>query len=95
MLTWTLHVDIKDEALLDFGNVLEYATMLHVSGLYKDSLTENILSIILTLIASESLLNNLLGHRVLQHMMDRRGNRQQFDTPRLVKREKKQIIWRY
>ncbi|GJQ72295.1 putative transcription initiation factor TFIID subunit [Trypoxylus dichotomus] len=83
MLTWTVHSEINDEALLDFGNVLEYAAMLHQSGLYRYSLTESIFSNILLLIASENLLNSLLGHRVLQHMMDRRGNRQQFDTPRI------------
>lgn len=82
MLQWTLYSEINDEALLDFGNVLEYASMLHRCGLYRFSLTESIFSNILLLIASENLLNSLLGHRVLQHMMDRRGNRQQFDTPR-------------
>ncbi|KAK9727841.1 hypothetical protein QE152_g18982 [Popillia japonica] len=83
MLQWTLYSEINDEALLDFGNVLEYASMLHRCGLYRFSLTESIFSNILLLIASENLLNSLLGHRVLQHMMDRRGNRQQFDTPRI------------
>lgn len=84
MLSWTLDSGINDEALLDFGNVLEYASMLHKCGGYRDSLSETIFSNILFLIASENLLNSLLGHRVLQHMMDRKGNRQQFDTPRLI-----------
>lgn len=82
MLTWTLHYEINDEALLDIGNVLEYAAILHITNKYADSLTEEILGNILKLIASDNLLNSLLGHRVLQHMMDRKSNRQQFDPPR-------------
>lgn len=82
MLSWTIDDTITDEAFLDFGNMIEYAALLHNTANYRDSLTSEIFPSILRLIASENFLHSLLGQRVLQHLLDRHGNLPQFHTPR-------------
>lgn len=82
MLTWTFEDTKTDEAFLDFGNMIEYAALVHDTQNYRDSLLPDVFSAVLRLVASENLLHSLLGHRVLQHLLDRNGNLPQFDTPR-------------
>lgn len=82
MLQWTFDEKVSDEALLDLGNVIEYAALLHDTQNYRESLPLDTLPLILRLVASENLLHSLLGNRVLQHLLDRRFNRLQFDTPK-------------
>lgn len=82
MLSWTLTHNICNDALLDFGNLLEYASILHKTEKYNVTLKGNIFSNILELIASDDLLKSLLGHRILQHLMDRHENKSQFESAR-------------
>lgn len=85
MMQWTFEDFISDEGLLDFGNLIEYAAMLHDTQVYRESLPQDFFPLVLRLVASENLLHSLLGNRVLQHLLDRHDNRLQFDTPRYVK----------
>lgn len=82
MLQWTFEDTVIDDALLDFGNLLEYAAMLHDTRRYRESLRSDIFPMVLRMIGSGNLLHSLLGIRVLQHLLDRHNNRLQFDTPR-------------
>lgn len=82
MLTWTFSDTVTDEAFLDFGNMIEYAALLHNTQNYRESLSSEVFPSVLRLIASENFLHSLLGHRVLQHLLDRRGNLSMFNTPR-------------
>lgn len=82
MLAWTFGDTITDEAFLDFGNMIEYAALLHNTQNYRESLTSEVFPSILRLIASENFLHSLLGQRVLQHLLDRHANLPQFNTPR-------------
>lgn len=82
MLEWTFEDTVSDDALLDFGTLIEYAAMLHDTDNYRDSLPPEIFPLVLRMVASENLLHSLLGNRVLQHLLDRHNNRLQFDTPR-------------
>lgn len=84
MIEWTFEEDLPDECLLDFGNLLEYAAILHNTYLFKDSLNRDLFPLVLELIASENRLHSLLGNRVLQYMMDRNDNIIHFDTPKYV-----------
>lgn len=81
MLEWTFE-DISDTALLDFGNLLEYAAILHNTQGYITSIPEHVFPLVLNLIASDNILHSLLGNRVLQHLLDRNSNRLQLETPR-------------
>lgn len=81
MLTWTFE-EISDVALLDFGNLLEYAALIYNTGPYLTTLPNDVFPLILDLIASDNILHSLLGNRVLQHLLDRNNNRLQFETPR-------------
>ncbi|KAF2898472.1 hypothetical protein ILUMI_07704, partial [Ignelater luminosus] len=83
MIEWTFDEDLPDECLLDFGNLLEYAAILHETYTFKDSLHRDLFPLVLELIASENRLHSLLGNRVMQHMMDRHNNRIHFDTPKI------------
>lgn len=81
MLSWVFDDTQTDEAFLDFGNTIEYAALLHNTQNYKESLTPDVFPSVLRLIASENFLHSLLGQRVLQHLLDRKGNISQFSTP--------------
>lgn len=81
MLEWTFE-DISDTALLDFGNLLEYAAVIHISEAYLNSIPDDVFPLVLNLIASDNILHSLLGNRVLQHLLDRNKNRLHFETPR-------------
>lgn len=81
MLSWVFDDTQTDEAFLDFGNTIEYAALLHDTQNYKESLSSDVFPSVLRLIASENFLHSLLGHRVLQHLLDRRGNLPLFSTP--------------
>ena len=63
---------------------------------YNDSLKENIFSNVLELIASDDLLKSLLGHRILQHLMDRHENKSQFESARwnYLETHKRVVIYR-
>lgn len=82
MLGWALDDTVTDEAFLDFGNMIEYAAHLHQTHDYRESLTSDVFASVLRLIASDNFLHSLLGHRVLQHLLDRHKNLGQFSTPR-------------
>lgn len=84
MLEWTFADDLSDTALLDFGNVLEYAAFNHKTHTYARSIPDHMFPLILQLLSSENVLKSLLGNRVLQCLLDRNKNRLLFDTPRLV-----------
>lgn len=81
-MSWSFNDDLEDEALLDFGNVLEYAAMLHETMLYNDSLHFDLFPLVLKLVASDDRLRSLLGNRVFQHLLDRHENKVHFETPR-------------
>lgn len=83
MLEWNDTEDVSDEAFLEFGNLLEYAAILHSTEAYRECFTGDVLVQLMGMIASENLLHSLLGNRVLQQLLDRHNNRMQFDTPRL------------
>lgn len=82
MLEWCFQEEISDDALLDFGNVLEYAAIIHDTSVYHESIPDEMFPSVLKLISSENVFRSLLGNRVLQHLLDRKNNRLQFDTPK-------------
>ncbi|KAK5641799.1 hypothetical protein RI129_010346 [Pyrocoelia pectoralis] len=83
MIGWIYGEDITDDALLHFGNLIEYAALLHQTYLYRDSLQPDLFPMILELVGSENRLYSLLGNRILQNLMDRHRNVTSFDTPRI------------
>lgn len=83
MCVWSIGENTSDMTILDFGSTLEYAAYMHDTGLYKDTLTSKIFPILMRMIASSNRLVSLLGNRVMHHLLDRHGNRSQFDTPKV------------
>ncbi|KAK4874263.1 hypothetical protein RN001_013623 [Aquatica leii] len=83
MVEWVLDEDITEEALLDFGNLIEYAAVLHETYLYRDSLYPSLFPMVLELVGSDNQLYSLLGNRILQNLLDRHHNVPEFDTPKI------------
>lgn len=83
MCSWSVDYTIGDEDVLDFGSSLEYAAFRHATELFKDTLTPEIFSLIMRMIASPSRLVSLLGNRVMQHLIDRGDNKTRFETPQI------------
>ncbi|KMR03011.1 protein efr3-like protein a protein [Lasius niger] len=83
MCSWTVAADATDEIVLEFGSTLEYAAYTHRAGLYEQTLTPTIFTLLMRMVGSTSRLTSLLGNRVLQYLLDRRNNRAVFDTPRI------------
>ncbi|KAF5277179.1 hypothetical protein FQR65_LT03885 [Abscondita terminalis] len=83
MIEWMLQEDITDEALLEFGNLIEYAAVLHETYLYHDSFYPSLFPMVLELVRSENRLYSLLGNRILQNLLDRHHNVPVFDTPKI------------
>lgn len=81
MLSWIFTDTQTDEAFLDFGNTIEYVAYVHDTQNYRDSLSSEVFPSVLRLVASDNFLHSLLAHRVLQHLLDRRGNLSHFNTP--------------
>ena len=82
MLEWALSEEFSDESLLNYGSLLEYASVLHNAENFSISLNENVAINLLCLVADNSMLKSLLGHRVFQNIMDRSGNKNTFQAPR-------------
>ncbi|KAK2582584.1 hypothetical protein KPH14_004872 [Odynerus spinipes] len=83
MCSWTIQRDISDDIILEFGSILEYTAHMHQANLYEKTLTPIIFPLLMQMIASNSRIVSLLGNRVIQYLIDRKGNRLNFDTPRI------------
>lgn len=83
MCCWSVNDETTDGTILDFGSTLEYAAYVHEPRLYRDTFDERLFDVLMRMLSSTNRLVSLLGNRVIQYLLDRRGNRSQFDTPKI------------
>ncbi|XP_016914700.1 uncharacterized protein LOC107999403 [Apis cerana] len=83
MCSWVVETEMTDEFILQFGSTLEYIAFIHNVTLYEKTLTPKIFPLLMEMIASTSKISSLLGNRVIQHLLDRKENKANFDTPKI------------
>ncbi|XP_071052074.1 uncharacterized protein [Onthophagus taurus] len=83
MLSWCLTYNFPNEILLDFGNVIEFASVTYKANLLSDYFSANTVNHIFVLIQSDNVLKSLLGTRIFQHLINRHGNKTIFDVPKI------------
>ncbi|KAF5293608.1 hypothetical protein FQA39_LY03093 [Lamprigera yunnana] len=83
MIDWVYGKNVSDDALLQFGSLIQFAAGLHNTYLYRHFLDPNLFSMILELIASENRLYSLLGNRIFQNLLDRHHNISEFSSPKI------------
>lgn len=75
MLNWSSMVNMEDDELLEFAELLVYAAELYRVGLYSDALSESFLDhVLFNLVASSYQLYSLIGCRLLHRLFDRQRN---------------------
>lgn len=65
----------EHDPLLYLGQILQFASRKLQVGVYNEILSDNILSDIMKLIKSPSIEHTILGHTILQFLMDRNSNK--------------------
>lgn len=83
MCSWVVEKGMTDEIILEFGSTLEYTAYMHEVTLYEKTLTPKIFPLLMEMIASTNKITNLLGNRVIQYLLDRKGNKMNFNTPKI------------
>lgn len=86
MLDAVMEESIPHDNIMKFGNVLEHVAALYTRKLARRPLSEHVLPAVLKVISSKNLLFSLLGHRILQNLIDRSNNKVKFNTPRVFLR---------
>lgn len=81
MLDVTISEKISDENLLNFGSLLEHLATVHCRKAEKQPIPEQIIPVIIKLIASDNLLYSILGNRIFHNILDRCNNKLKFDSP--------------
>jgi hypothetical protein len=83
MSSWTIHENVNNNVILNYGSTLEYAAYMHKGDFLASILTYDILSLLMQMIRSTVQFVSLLGNRVLQHLIDRGKNIMLFNTPKI------------
>ncbi|XP_076280418.1 uncharacterized protein LOC143209079 [Lasioglossum baleicum] len=83
MCSWAVEPGMTDEIILEFGSTLEYTAYMHEVLVYEKTFTPKVFPLIMDMVASKSKIISLLGHRVMQYLLDRKENKMNFDTPRI------------
>ncbi|XP_044019246.1 uncharacterized protein LOC122859629 [Aphidius gifuensis] len=82
MCCWTIEDNINNEIIHDFARPLEYAASIYKTSLLIKTFDDKLLPLLMKMISSNNRLISLLGNRVIQCLIDRNKNRQQFEKPR-------------
>lgn len=83
MAHWSIQEAIDDDAVLNYGSTLEYAAYMHRGDSLANTLTSEILRLLMQMIGSPVRFVSLLGNRVLQHLVDRGDNKALFSMPKI------------
>ncbi|XP_076659011.1 uncharacterized protein LOC143362595 [Halictus rubicundus] len=83
MCSWAVKPGMTDEIILEFGSTLEYTAYMHEVIAYEKSMTPKVFPLLMDMLASKSKIISLLGHRVMQYLLDRKENKMNFDTPKI------------
>lgn len=83
MSSWSIKKDVDDDFILNYGSTLEYAAYMHQGNTLTDTLTADILALLMLMIGSKIRFVSLLGNRVFQYLIDSGKNQTMFNTPKI------------
>ena len=83
MSSWSIDENIDDNCILNYGSTLEYVAYVHKADSLTNTLTSDILSLLMQMIGSTVRFVSLLGNRVLQYLIDRGSNKMIFNNPKI------------
>ncbi|OXU26359.1 hypothetical protein TSAR_002448, partial [Trichomalopsis sarcophagae] len=83
MSSWSVSKRVSDNIILNYGSTLEYAAYMHQTQSFVNTLSADVLPLIMQMIGSHVKFVSLLGNRVLQHLIDRGGNQMLFNSPKI------------
>ncbi|ERL88477.1 hypothetical protein D910_05863 [Dendroctonus ponderosae] len=75
---------MEDDALLEFGSIGEYAALRYHTQRLSESIPEELMETIMTMMLSENPYHHMFGYRIIQNITDRHYNRLEFENPRGV-----------
>ncbi|XP_014215094.1 uncharacterized protein LOC106644208 [Copidosoma floridanum] len=84
MTGWSVRAGVNENVIANYGSALEYVASMY-RGYYSvaDTLTSEMIALLMGMIASSERCVSLLGNRVLQYMIDSGENRVLFGTPKI------------